>query len=108
MIWTAWNNGEHHETGAGYGFKLSAEDRDRYFRRPWPTVSIELPLGETSLSVEVSVDKRSFWGPQCRELINKEIGRWMLDEGLAPWQKGSPPKLDAEWLGGRRFRVCPG
>ena len=43
MIWTAWNNGEHHETGAGYGFKVSAADRDRYFNPVWQTVILELP-----------------------------------------------------------------
>jgi len=46
--------------------------------------------------VKVSVDKLSFWDKNCRELINQEIGRWMLDSGYAPWPNGRPPKFE-EW-----------
>jgi hypothetical protein len=35
MIVTAWNNGKYHKTGAGYGFKVSIEDRDKYFKKDW-------------------------------------------------------------------------
>ena len=43
MIWVGWNNGKHHLTGAGYGLKVNAADRDQYFSRVWQTVLIELP-----------------------------------------------------------------
>jgi len=33
MIVTAWNNGEHHPTGAGYDLQIDARDRDKYFRK---------------------------------------------------------------------------
>lgn len=33
MIVPAWNNDKYHLSGAGYGLKLEAEDRDRYFRK---------------------------------------------------------------------------
>lgn len=108
MIWTGWNNGEHHSTGAGYGLKVTATDRGRHFKRTWRTVSIELPSGAGSIMAEANVTKDSFWGPQCRELISRHIGRWMLAEGYAPWQHGMPPKFEVESLGGRRFRVKKG
>jgi hypothetical protein len=101
MVVTAWNNGAHHRSGAGYGFKVRREDRDRYFRRSWGTVLVELP--GTTTPTEVNIDKDSFWGPTCRELISKEIGLWLRANGYAPWPSGQPPKFAVEPLGGRRF-----
>jgi hypothetical protein len=72
MIITAWNNGAHHDTGAGYGFKVSIHDRDNYFSREWNEVTIYLEGVENPIIV--NIDKKSFWNDQCRELISKEIG----------------------------------
>jgi len=105
MIWTGWNNGDHHSTGAGYGFKVTAADRDRHFKRTWRTVTIELPSGDGLTIVEANVTKKTFWDPQCRELISKDIGRWMLARGHAPWPDGMPPRFEVVSLGDRRFRV---
>ena len=54
IIVTAWNNGKHHESGAGYGFKLNATDRDREIDRSWKSVVVELP---NSVKVEANIDK---------------------------------------------------
>lgn len=105
MIWTAWNNGKHHLTGAGYGLKVSAEDRDRHFNPAWRSVSVELPICYGFIVAEVNVGKESFWGPTCRERISAEIGRWMISNQYAPWKDDLPPKFNAEALGGARFRV---
>ena len=61
-----------------------------------------MPKG--NISVEVNVDKASFWGG-CRELISAEIGRWMLDRSYAPWPKGKPPKFFVDALAERAFRI---
>ncbi len=79
MIWTAWNNGKHHKTGAGYGLKMPLADRESHFDRSWGTVLIDLRSGQSYLTVEANVAKASFWGPQCRELISRDIGRWLID-----------------------------
>jgi hypothetical protein len=105
MIWTAWNNGKHHPTGIGYGFKVSAADRDRYFNPAWQTVILELPSRSGPVIVEANVGKESFWNSQCRELISKEIGRWLIEEGCVLWPKGNPPKFIVEPCGDRRFHV---
>ncbi|MEZ5519553.1 MAG: hypothetical protein R3F41_19070 [Gammaproteobacteria bacterium] len=99
---TAWNNGSHHSTGAGYGFKIKIEDRDAHFDRSWGTVEVELPTGEI---VESNIAKDSFWGAKCRELIDQQFGIWLLDRNLAPWQKGSPPVFELEHISGNRFRL---
>jgi hypothetical protein len=103
MIVSAWNNGKHFESGAGYGFKLSIDDRNEYFSKEWSTVFVELP--NSNAAIEISVAKPSFWNNTCRELISKEIGIWLRSKGLAPWTKGNPPKFELVQCGDRKFRV---
>jgi len=100
MIVTAWNNGIKSETGSGYGLKVSIPDRDLHFQRAWKTVSITLPNG---VETEVNIDKGSFWNGTCRELISKQIGKWLLESGNAPWPLGKPPRFELAPLGGRLF-----
>ncbi len=93
MIVTAWNNGEWHKTGAGYGVKIRCEDRDKFFKKTW--ASIILTFEGSRTQVRVNVAKKSFWSPSCHELINKEIGMWLQSNRMASWHQGQPPKL---WL----------
>lgn len=105
MIATAWNNGKHSPSGAGYGLKLAPADRDAYFSKRWKSIILELPYRGHWVKVEINVAKKSFWDSRCRELINKDIGRWLIAIRLAPWSKGRPPRIEIEPLGGRRFGV---
>ncbi len=104
MIWTGWNNGRRHPTGAGYGFKIEAVDRDRNFKAEWHSVTVELPTHSGIVTVEVNVGKQSFWA-DCRELISEGIGRWMLDQCYAPWPTNRPPKFEVEESGPCSFRI---
>ena len=101
MIVTAWNNGMHHQSGAGYGLKLCISDRNRYFNRAWHTVTVK--FGGSATEAEVNIDKDSFWSASCRELISREIGTWLRANKLAPWPANRPPKLHLEPLGERTF-----
>jgi len=103
MLVSGWSNstpGNH--TGAGYGVRISYDDRDRYFQRDWNSVEVALDNGEVA---EVSLSEK-FWttGP---ELKSSAIGRWMLDRGIIPRAKGRPPQFDLEPIGDRRFRLAP-
>lgn len=100
MIVTAWNNGRPSPTGVGYGLKIDTDDRDQHFRHEWKSVILHLEGQNTS--VEINIAKPSFWGETCRELINAEIGRWLINNGLAPWTKNHPPKLILEPSGEAR------
>ncbi len=100
---SAWNNGQQHASGAGYGLKLSADDRDRYFMRSWSTVLLTLP--GVPNPIEVNVAKASFWSATCRELIHRNIGKWLIDCGYAPWERGRPPRFQLEPMGERRFSL---
>ena len=106
FIATAWNNGQHLPSGAGYGLKLSIRDRDQHFRRSWKTVDIQFS-GKPGIT-RINVDKDSFWSETCRELISKDIGRWLIGLGLAPWQPGQPPKVVVRQNGDRSFNVSVG
>lgn len=105
MKWTAWNNGRHHTTGAGYGVKIPVADRDIFFQREWGSVVVELPSDSGVVEVKLNTAKPSFWNPTCHELISREIGLWLRNRGLAPWPAGKPPKLRVSALGTGRFRV---
>lgn len=101
MIVTGWSNGSpNNTTGAGYGIRVSRQDRDRYFQREWPFVTIELGnRGATEANLS-----SSFWRG-CAELRGREIGKFLLDYGLAPWPKGKPPKMKLEIIRPRVFRL---
>jgi len=105
LLWTAWNNGKHHSSGAGYGFKVPIHDRDRHFDRDWKRVTLLLPFPSGPREAVVNVEKLSFWSDTCHELICKEIGLWLRERGLAPWPNGKPPKLEVAVLGSGRFEI---
>lgn len=100
MYVTAWSNGRPLRTGAGYGVRLSAGDRDRFFDPSWPHVFVDVDDGAPIL-IPLS---GSFW-LSCPELRSAGIGQWLLRSGLAPWPRGVPPALDLSPAGGRKFHL---
>ena len=87
----AYNNGLHHKTGVGYGLKVNKQDRNRYFYRSWESLFISLPGRESE--IELNINKAVFWNDTRRELISKEIGLWLIDNGYVPWPLRHPPKF---------------
>lgn len=102
---TAWNNGSWSRTGAGYGLKISSEDRDRHVDRDWAAVTLHLIGERTSRVAEANVAKGSFWDGTCRLFIKVEIGQWFIDNGLDRWTRGAPPRFRMRPLGQREFAV---
>jgi len=100
IIVSGWNNGRRSKTGGGYGVRIKYDDRDKYFKKNWSSIIIELE-GEGEVEVNLS-DK--FWN-KCPELRNKEIGKWLINNKLAKWQKGKPPKIELEPIGNKKFRL---
>jgi uncharacterized membrane protein YkvA (DUF1232 family) len=96
-----WNNGSpNNKTGADYGIRLTREDRDKLFKKSWKTISLE--LGDESV-VNVNLSN-SFW-EDCIELRSAKIGKWMLNNKIAPWEKNNAPSLTLDSIGNRRFRL---
>lgn len=88
----AWTNGRKNSGGAAFGFKIAAEDRD------------QLPPQRQPHFVTVNAAKPPFWSGG-RELIDKDIEKWMLRYGHAPWPQRKPPKFDVERLEADAFRI---
>jgi uncharacterized membrane protein YkvA (DUF1232 family) len=96
-----WNNGSpSNKTGAGYGIRLTKEDRDTFFKKSWKTISLE--LGDED--VMIASLSNSFW-EDCIELRGAKIGKWMLNNKIAPWEKNNPPSLTLASIGNRKFRL---
>jgi hypothetical protein len=72
----AWSNG-----ATGYGLKMSAVDRDAHLKREWRSVHLFLPNRDRP--IKVNIDKNSLWNNTYRELISKEFGVWLIDNGIA-------------------------
>ena len=101
MIVTGWSNGRPNlATGSGYAVRIARRDRDLHFGRQWFEVAVRLG-GEEAVRVTLSP---SFWR-RCSGLRSAKIGLWMLDNGVAPWPKGSPPRLRLEPTGEAEFRL---
>jgi hypothetical protein len=96
-----WNNGSpDNRTGAGYGIRIERKDRDRYFKKNWEYVCIVL---NNKQSVNVKISK-SFWRG-CIELRSSRIGKWMINQKLAPWSKGNPPRFEMELIEDNKFAL---
>lgn len=92
MLVSGWRKGNPNtKTGARYGIRLNLGDRDKYFKKEWDSVTIEL---DKRRIVKVNLSS-SFWR-DCIELRSKWIGKWMIENKVAPWTKYTPPILTLE------------
>ena len=98
MIATVWTNGS-----SELGLKISAKDRDQFFKKEWAWVSLELQ--GIPYPVEVNISKPSFWRWGYAQLVSRDLGDWITAHGMAHWPPRQPPKLNLEVIGDRRFRV---
>ncbi len=53
----------------------------------------------------MNINKSSFWGPSCRELIHKNIKQWFLKNNISPWERGKPPRIRLEKINNNRFKA---
>jgi hypothetical protein len=103
FIATTWNNSHYHASGAGYGLRISFEDRQRFFNRDWQTVILH--LNGYDHPVEVNVAKASFWNRTCGELISRHIRLWLQRNNRARWPQRQPHRARITILGEREFKV---
>jgi len=101
MIVIGFNNGSPDDiTGAGYGLRIKQKDRDKFFQKNWKSINIIIN-SKQSINVKLS---KSFW-KECIELRSSAIGKWMIDNELAPWSKGKPSKFNMELIGNKQFQL---
>ena len=103
FIAKTWNNGHRHASGAGYGIKITMQDREQFFNRSWQ--SVMLHLNDYSIPIEVNVAKASFWNKTCGELIKKDIGIWLIQNDCALGTLGWPFEIKMTVIGVRRFKI---
>ena len=103
FIAKTWNNSHYHASGAGYGLKISFEDRERFFNRDWQNVILH--LSGYPRPIEANVAKASFWSRTCGELIKKDIGIWLQRNNRARWNNGHPYEVRFTVVGEREFNV---
>lgn len=91
--WMTGKEERNAKTGSGYYIKLrNKKDRDKYFKKNWKDVEIELLNGDIATPRLTP----SFWKTDkpCLELRDNRIGKWMTYSHLAPWNKGEPPTFE--------------
>jgi hypothetical protein len=98
MIATVWTNGN-----TELGPKISAKDRDQFFKKEWSYAIVELE--GLPYPVDVNVSNPSFWRWSYAQLVNRDLGDWLTANGLSHWPSRKPPKLILEPIGDRRFRL---
>ena len=100
---SAWNNGTLRPSGAGYGLRLSPEDRDACFLKSWKDVSLELPEDGGPETVKILLSN-SFWN-KCPELRSQRIGELLIKTGNAKWPKNDPPTFELHVVDGNHFTL---
>jgi len=96
-----WHNGSpNRRTGAGYGLIIAQRDRDAHFQKDWRAVCVRVGAREIVVTLG-----RSFWNT-CADFHSAEIGRWMVSQGLAPWERGHPPVFELRPAADRTFVLC--
>jgi len=93
----AWSNGSR-----TYGIRVGNPNRDRYFRRSWSSIEVEIGAQSSVFSLT-----KGFWR-KCPEFRGPQIREWFRERVLVPWEKGHPPAFELVPLGGNRFGLDDG
>ena len=87
-------------SGSGtFGIRIGNDNRDRYFRREWKQIEVEMDGELHSIPLTAG-----FW-KKCPEFRSPAIREWLRARRLLKWEKGSPPSFELISLGGARFRL---
>ncbi len=89
MIVSTWNASSYNDSGAGYGVRISASDREKFFDKSWKSIILYIGKFENSVILPI---RGTFW-TICPELRNMKIGEYLIVNGLNKWKKGKPHKL---------------
>ncbi len=99
MITTTWNNGAHHQTGAGYGLRFQKADVRAHFQPHWVKVKFEATYGQHNQVFDLPLAATFY--PKCHEIRSKQIGQWFQKIGINHWSKGKPHLVTVRIIKGR-------
>jgi hypothetical protein len=94
---TAWSSSK-----GTFGIRIGIGNRDRYFKRSWTEVEIEMD----GISHSVALT-RGFWNkcPEFRDSGTTLLRDWLQRHRRLKWPTGHPPRFQLFPLGGPRFRL---
>ena len=87
--------------GTTLGLRFGADHARVHVDPSWTEVTILLDGEPHAFPI-----RAAFWR-RCPEVRGAAIRTWFMRHGLAPWPKGSPPKVRLTVLGQGRFRADP-
>lgn len=91
---SAWNDG-----GTTFGLRVGAPNRDRFFKREWDEIHLEIEGVTHRLPIT-----ESFW-KKCPEIRSPVIRDWLKERRALEWPTRKPPRMEMVHLGGNRFRL---
>lgn len=84
---SSWNNGApNHQTGAGLGLHIYRQYQPTIFDQNFETIDIY--YNNQNIASNVNVANRS-----CPELIDIQIGLWLIRNNWGTWQNRNPYKF---------------
>lgn len=95
---SSWNDGKHDSRGNGYGIRVGKKNRHLFKNFEDFELSIE---ENNSFKVVLT---NGFWN-NCPEFRNINIGKWMIQNKFAPWEKGKNPKFTLSKINEKKFRL---
>ncbi|MBI5538526.1 MAG: hypothetical protein HY951_00570 [Bacteroidia bacterium] len=104
---SAWNNGQHHESGAGYGIYVLKKDRKFILDKNINFISIKID-GKEEFKASISNSFKRIGKIRkimCGEIRKIEIGIWFKELNLLHWEKNNPPKFDLTHIKGNEFTL---
>jgi hypothetical protein len=88
---SAYNNGEFSQTGAGYGFRIKNSEVKKNSKLL--VSEIFITLDNKFKNIKVTINQDTVSDGERVVFTNKEIGRWMIKNGINEWGEGIPPKF---------------
>ena len=85
--------------GGTYGIRVGRRNAEGYFSKRWANIEVDINGQLHSFALSAT-----FW-KDCPEFRGAVIKDWLSEQGLSPWPKGHPPKVELTPLGGNRFRL---
>lgn len=102
---SAYKKCKSHEIGDSYGIRIHLKDRDKYFKKEWKQIEVEIDGITYIFSLTVG-----FWNkcPEFREHTNLPVIRqWLQKYKTLQWERNKPPQVKLVYLGSRKFRLLP-
>jgi hypothetical protein len=103
FIISAHNNGTFSSTGSGYGFRIKNSDVKKKSKFLPHNIFISLSNEFTNIKININQDAVSFG--EHIIFTKKEIGKWLILNGVKKWDEGHPPKFSMKQEKDNYFKI---